>query len=54
MRAVRVFLELRSRNLNAVADVMEDPLFLADEPSLDGFEFGLARILDGIEVYVQR
>ncbi|GAA4260331.1 TetR/AcrR family transcriptional regulator [Dactylosporangium darangshiense] len=56
MRAVRVFLDsqLRSRNLHAVADVMEDPAFLADEPSLDGFEFGLARILDGIEAHVQR
>lgn len=56
VRAVRVFLDgqLRSRNLNAVADAMEDPMFLADEPPLDGFEFGLARILDGIEAYVQR
>ncbi|MEV6930912.1 TetR/AcrR family transcriptional regulator [Dactylosporangium sp. NPDC051485] len=56
MRAVRVFLDsqLRSRNLHAVADVMEDPTFLDDEPSLDGFEFGLARILDGIEAHVQR
>lgn len=53
-RAVRAFLDdrLRSRRLNAVADVMRDPVFLADEPSLDGFEFGLARILDGIEAHV--
>lgn len=56
MLAVRGFLDdqLRSRGLNAVADVLEDPAFLADEPSLDGFEFGLARILDGIESFVRR
>jgi hypothetical protein len=33
---------------------MQEPMFLADEPPLDGFEFGLARILDGIAVYVER
>ncbi|WP_169734291.1 TetR/AcrR family transcriptional regulator [Hamadaea tsunoensis] len=56
MRAVRVFLDgrLRSRNLLAVAEVLEDPAFLAEEPAHDGFDFGLARILDGIEVYVSR
>ncbi|NNC12281.1 TetR/AcrR family transcriptional regulator [Planctomonas sp. JC2975] len=54
--AVRSFLDLqlRSRGLNAVADVMDDPAFLADKPSMDGFEFGLARILDGISAHVAR
>ncbi|MEV6971210.1 TetR/AcrR family transcriptional regulator [Hamadaea sp. NPDC051192] len=54
--AVRTFLnsQLRSRHLNAVADVVQDPSFLADEPSLDGFEFGLARILDGIQAHVRQ
>jgi len=56
MGAVREFLDaqLRARRLNAVADVMQEPMFLADEPPLDGFEFGLARILDGIAAYVER
>jgi len=55
MRAVREFLDaqLRARRLDAVADVMREPMFLADEPPLDGFEFGLARILDGIAAYVE-
>jgi AcrR family transcriptional regulator len=53
--AVREFLDaqLRARRLDAVADVMREPMFLADEPPLDGFEFGLDRILDGIAVYVE-
>ncbi|WP_395245923.1 TetR/AcrR family transcriptional regulator [Agromyces sp. MMS24-K17] len=55
-RAVRGFLDdrLRDRGLDAAADVLGDPVFLADEPSVDGFEFGLARILDGIEAHVGR
>jgi AcrR family transcriptional regulator len=54
--AVRQFLDvqLRARRLDAVADVMREPMFLADEPPLDGFEFGLDRILDGIAAYVDR
>ncbi|WP_227979540.1 TetR/AcrR family transcriptional regulator [Nocardia spumae] len=54
IRAIHLFLDeqLRARNLNAVAEVLEDPAYLTDEPPLDGFEFGLARILDGIEAYV--
>ncbi|NUT06414.1 MAG: TetR/AcrR family transcriptional regulator [Hamadaea sp.] len=53
--AVRAFLnsQLRARSLNAVADVVQDPTFLAEEPSLDGFEFGLARILDGIQTHIR-
>ncbi|MFC4137990.1 MULTISPECIES: TetR/AcrR family transcriptional regulator [unclassified Microbacterium] len=53
--AVRGFLDeqLRARGLDAVARVMKDPSFLAEEPSIDGFEFGLARILDGIEAHLQ-
>ncbi|GAA5197708.1 TetR/AcrR family transcriptional regulator [Microbacterium jejuense] len=56
MGAVREFLDvqLRARRLDAVADVMQEPMFLADEPPLDGFEFGLDRILDGIAAYVER
>ena len=56
MGAVRAFLDaqLRARRLDAVADVMQEPMFLADEPPLDGFEFGLDRILDGIAAYVER
>lgn len=56
MDAVRGFLEaqLRGRRLDAVADVMQEPMFLADEPPLDGFEFGLDRILDGIAAYIER
>ncbi|MGF6885719.1 AcrR family transcriptional regulator [Nocardia sp. GAS34] len=46
--------QLRARNLNAVAEVLRDPAYLTDEPPLDGFEFGLARILDGIEAYVRQ
>ncbi|UOQ90218.1 TetR/AcrR family transcriptional regulator [Agromyces endophyticus] len=53
-RAVRGFLDvqLRARGLDAVADVMRDPAFVGDATSPDGFEFGLARILDGIEAHV--
>lgn len=56
VRAVRGFLDgqLRSRGLNAVADALEDPMFLTEEPPMDGCEFGLSRILDGIEAYVGR
>ncbi|MGW1742432.1 TetR/AcrR family transcriptional regulator [Nocardia sp. NPDC001965] len=56
VRAIRLFLDeqLRTRNLNAVAEVLRDPEYLTDEPSLDGFEFGLARILDGIETYIRQ
>jgi AcrR family transcriptional regulator len=56
IHAIRLFLneQLRARNLNAVAEVLEDPAYLTDEPPLDGFEFGLARILDGIEAYIRR
>ncbi|WP_022890388.1 TetR/AcrR family transcriptional regulator [Agromyces italicus] len=53
-RRVRGFLDtqLRARSLDAVADVMQDPSFVADATTNDGFEFGLARILDGIEAHV--
>ncbi|WP_348788836.1 TetR/AcrR family transcriptional regulator [Leifsonia sp. NPDC080035] len=53
---VRDFLDgqLRARDLNALAEVMVDPSFLDDEPAPDGFEFGLARILDGIEAHLGR
>ncbi|MEV6428316.1 TetR/AcrR family transcriptional regulator [Nocardia sp. NPDC051463] len=56
IRATRLFLDeqLRARNLNAVAEVLEDPAYLVDEAPLDGFEFGLARILDGIEAYIRQ
>ncbi|NUP25662.1 MAG: TetR/AcrR family transcriptional regulator [Nocardia sp.] len=56
IRATRLFLyeQLRARNLNAVAELLEDPAYLTDEPPLDGFEFGLARILDGIEAYIRQ
>ncbi|WP_327149177.1 TetR/AcrR family transcriptional regulator [Nocardia sp. NBC_01329] len=56
IRAIRLFLDeqLRARNLNAVAEVLADPAYLTDELPLDGFEFGLARILDGIEAYIRQ
>lgn len=56
MRAVRDFLDaqLRARGLNAVANVIGDPVFLAADPTRDDFEFGLSLILDGIEARVRR
>jgi AcrR family transcriptional regulator len=54
IQSVRDFLDhqLRLRGLNAVAKILKDPSYLADETTSDGFEFGLSRILDGIERYV--
>ncbi|MGN6426439.1 MAG: TetR/AcrR family transcriptional regulator [Leifsonia sp.] len=55
-RAVRAFLggQLRSRRLDALADTIDSTEFLADEAPLEGFEFGLARIIDGIDAHVRR